>query len=140
MEETARDAAAVSSRPNRDSESELVRRKRLKKLSPNEPSVPPPQPSPSAMSRSHSTPSASPADPGKIGDLTRKNSEPSPSRTDTAGLGFGVHDLVKVDKSPKPWYGVIKYKGEIDGCPGTFAGVEMVCFSTKFSLYCSILY
>ena len=125
MEETARDAAAVSSRPNRDSESELIRRKRLEKL---EPSAPPPQPSPSAMSRSHSTPSASPADPRKIGDLARKNSEPSPSKTDTAGLSFGVHDLVKVDKSPKPWYGVIKYKGEIDGCRGTFAGVEMVCF------------
>ena len=50
----------------------------------------------------------------------RRNSEPT-------AVEFELGQVVKVNHKSKPWYGVIKYIGPVQNCPGTFAGLEMVC-------------
>ena len=121
VQETARDAATRGTPARDNSERDLVRMKRLQKLSttaPNDPSSSPPQSSPpsSGPRRSTSTPSDSPT----VSACARSNSEPT-------AMEFELGQVVKVDHKPKPWYGVIKYIGPVPNCPGTFAGLEMVC-------------
>ena len=121
VQETARDAATRRTPARDNSERDLVRMKRLQKLSisdPNNPSCFPPQSSPpSSRPRwSASTPSDSPT----VSDSERKNSEPT-------AIEFELGQVVKVDHKPKPWYGVIKYIGPIHNCPGIFAGLDLVC-------------
>jgi hypothetical protein len=94
------------------SERDLVRMKRLQKMSISDDPSFQPSSSPGGPRRSASSQTAA------------KNSEPSPIKAGVSS-SFEVGQVVKVDHKPKPWYGVIKYIGPVTDCPGTFAGVEM---------------
>ena len=39
---------------------------------------------------------------------------------------FEVGDTVKVNRDPNPWYGVIKWIGQLPGVPERSAGIDMV--------------
>ncbi|CAI7988526.1 Ubiquitin carboxyl-terminal hydrolase CYLD [Geodia barretti] len=117
VQETARDAAT---RGTPTSERDLVRMKRLQKMSISDDPSFQPSSSPSGPRRSASSPSNS-----QTATELAKNSETSPIKAGVSS-SFEVGQLVKVDHKPKPWYGVIYYIGPVNtDCPGTFAGVEM---------------
>ena len=129
VQETARDAAT---RGTPTSERDLIRMKRLQKMSTTDDPSFQPSSSPSGLKRSASNPPDSPT-----AAKFAKNSEPSPIKADVSS-SFQVGQLVRVDHKPKPWYGVIKYIGPVTDCPGTFAGVEMVWYTSPYQYYTSV--
>ena len=126
VQETARDAAT---RGTPTSERDLVRMKRLQKMSISDDPSFQPSSSPSGPRRSASSPSNSPT-----AAEFAKNSETSPIKAGVSS-SFEVGQVVKVDRKPKPWYGVIKYIGPVTDCPGTSAGVEMVQYTSPYQYY-----
>ena len=115
----------------KDFERELLRKKRLERLSSSEADKSHSLPE-GRVTRSMSSPSnssalsqgtVSPSSKNAVDSLSPvKGAISSPTRTE-----FEVGSVVKVERKPKPWYGVIKYIGDIPNVPGRCAGIEMVC-------------
>ena len=133
--------SSQGSSPINKSELELIRQKRVQKMSSTgsdkSESLPKFEPSERAMMRSVSTPSRSLAFPEPsskdAGRLSSSTSSFSPAKCSKGNSSspmrkeFEVEDVVKVDHDPNPWYGVIKWVGSIPDLPEKVAGIEMVC-------------
>ena len=115
-----------------DSEREHVRKKRLERLSSSEPDKTHSVPG-RGVTRSVSSPSSSSALSKETVSPSGKNATDSlpPAKGDITSptrTRFEVGHVVKVERKPKrPWYGVIKWIGNLPNVPGLCAGIEMVC-------------
>lgn len=147
LQETSQKPTSLASLTN-NSELEHLRKKRLQKFSStgsNKPdSLPKREASEQTVLRSVSTASSSSALSEETESYRRNvTSDSPPPVKDSKGsicsppkrVEFEVGDLVKVEHKPKPWYGVIKWIGDLSGVSGTVAGVEMVWKSFKRSIY-----
>ena len=114
----------------KDSERELLR-KRLERLSSSEADKSHSLPE-GRVTRSISSPSNSSAlSQGTVSPTSKKAVDSLPpikrAISSPTKTKFEVGDVVKVEHKPKPWYGVVKYIGDIPNVPGRCAGIEMVC-------------
>lgn len=143
LQETSQKPTSLAS-PTNNSELEHLRKKRLEKFSStgsDKPdSLPKREASEQTVLRSVSTASSSSALSEETESYRRNvTSDSPPPVKDSKGsppkrVEFEVGGLVKVEHKPKPWYGVIKWIGDLSGVPGTVAGVEMVWKSFKRSI------
>ena len=113
----------------KDSERELMRKKRLERLSSSQTDK-----SHSVreghMTRLMSSPSNSSALLQGTVSPTSKNAPIKRATCSPVRTEFKVGDVVKVERESKPWYGVIRYIGDHPNpkVSGRCAGIEMVCY------------
>ena len=115
---------------SQENERELIRRKRLERLvsgGSDNPDSPTSEPSKKAVLRSVGTPPNSsvvsevmkPSDSPPVQGIMRSSSSPRMQQ-------FEVGDVVKIERKGKPWYGVIRWIGNLPNVEGSSAGIEMV--------------
>ena len=113
---------------SQENDRERIRRKRLERLGSDNPDSPKSESSERALLRSVGSPPNSSA----ISEVMKPSGSSPPvqsfkrSSSSPRMQQFEVEDVVKVERKGKPWYGVIRWIGNLPNVEGSSAGIEMV--------------